>query len=507
MELAARRLALFSAAGLIAVACGGTLPAAKGNYDGGAGADASSGGSGAGGSAGVAGRGGNSGSGGVGTGGSDGGGQRVDASAGGGGSGGTSAGGGSAGTTAAGDAAAGGASGAGGGGATGGAGGTGTIYNDIGNAASWSTFDTTGVDSSAKSFSGAAFDGRYIYFAPYAGGYGGTATRYDTQAPFGSPTSWATFNTLDLDSSAAGFVGAVFDGRYVYFVPNHDTGSNVVVRYDTQGAFTAAGSWSTYATTIANGFCGAVFDGRYVYLVPPPFLNGRAIARYDTQAAFTSNGSWSKFDVSTLGGGDLCGGVFDGRFVYFAPNYQGYADGLVPRYDSQTSFTSSSSWSLFNATSVTAGPAVFWGGAFDGRYVYFAPWNNGSFFGTAIRYDTHAGFGSSVSWSAFDMTGINAGAKGFRGAAFDGRYVYFVPGNNGSPDGVVTRYDTKSGFAATTSWSTFDTGTLATPAAGFVGAVFDGRYLYFVPNVDGVVARFDAKSPRSMPAGYSGSFF
>jgi hypothetical protein len=49
-------------------------------------------------------------------------------------------------------------------------------------------------------------------------------------------------------------------------------------------------------------------------------------------------------------------------------------------------------------------------------------------------------------------------------------------------------------------------------AKGYASAVFDGRYVYFgaynngAP--DGVVARFDAKTPSALPAGYAhGSFF
>ena len=48
------------------------------------------------------------------------------------------------------------------------------------------------------------------------------------------------------------------------------------------------------------------------------------------------------------------------------------------------------------------------------------------------------------------------------------------------------------------------------PAASFYfGAVFDGQYLYFVPRGNGLVARFDAKTPPSMPnlPAFHGSFY
>ncbi len=51
-----------------------------------------------------------------------------------------------------------------------------------------------------------------------------------------------------------------------------------------------------------------------------------------------------------------------------------------------------------------------------------------------------------------------------------------------------------------------DAMTINASAVGFVGAVFDGRFLYLVPT-RGVVARFDAKTPPSLPVGYAhGSF-
>jgi hypothetical protein len=161
----------------------------------------------------------------------------------------------------------------------------------------------------------------------------------------------------------------------------------------------------------------------------------------------------------------------------------------------------------------------FFGAAFDGRYVYFAPSNSddGSIL---VRYDTATGFEAVSSWATFDASGIHAGAKGFQGAVFDGRYVYFVPYNNGRYDGLVLRYDTHGSFTVAGSYTTYDTAALDPNAKGFLGAAFDGRNVYFVPDDDGttprVLTRFDARSPRAMPQlcggasalyCYSGSFF
>jgi hypothetical protein len=119
--------------------------------------------------------------------------------------------------------------------------------------------------------------------------------------------------------------------------------------------------------------------------------------------------------------------------------------------------------------------------------------------------------------------GIRTGASGFYGGAFDGRFVYFAPyynDVNSGFDGVLARYDSYLGnFLSASSWGTFDVTTVHARARGFQGSLFDGRYVYFVPNsttignyggASGVVARFDAVFPPSVPsqllADWNGSF-
>src|SRR5207244_8314502 len=130
------------------------------------------------------------------------------------------------------------------------------------------------INAKAKGFSGATFDGRYIYFVPNHDGedYSGLVTRYDTTHPFALPASWSTYDTTAVDRKSAGFFDAVFDGRYIYFVPDQYGASGQVTRYDTTRGFESASSWSVYDTAAvnprSNGFRSATFDGRYVYFVP-----------------------------------------------------------------------------------------------------------------------------------------------------------------------------------------------------------------------------------------------
>ncbi len=223
------------------------------------------------------------------------------------------------------------------------------------------------------------------------------------------------------------------------------------------------------------------------------------VARYDTLADFQSTTSWATFDATTLGlpASQFQGGTFDGRYVYFAPSTTDdqYA-GVAARYDTQSVFTSTNGWSTFDQKTITANAKGFCGAAYDGRYVYFVPSESETaiWSGLVTRYDTHSSFVDGTAWSTLDTSIL--GAIGFAGAVFDGRYMYFVPLDTFQHDGVVARFDTLGSFNDLNAWSTFDASQgLSVRAAGFFGGAFDGEHVYFVPSIYGLVARFEARIP------------
>ena len=140
-------------------------------------------------------------------------------------------------------------------------------------------------------------------------------------------------------------------------------------------------------------------DGRYVYYVP--YGDNPVVVRYDVEKEFTEKGSWSAYAIAqteglrTMG---FDGAAFDGRYVYFVPFYDGGKDfhGTALRYDTQGDFLAPDSWRAFDAGS-TDGLATkgYNGGAFDGRFLYLAPWHDGKEYppkieghGRVLRYDT-----------------------------------------------------------------------------------------------------------------------
>ena len=376
-------------------------------------------------------------------------------------------------------------------------------------------FDTATVNSNSKGFYGAVFDGRYIYFVPNSNGAAfGQITRYDTTQPFASGSSYSVFDTTTVNSSSKGFIGAVFDGQYIYFVPNSNGAAfGQITRYDTAASFTSGSSYSVFDSTTVNsnskGFSGAVFDGRYIYFVPNS--NGAIfgqVTRYDTTQPFTSGSSYSVFDTTTVNASSkgFFGAIFDGRYIYFVPNSNGAIFGQITRYDTTQPFTSGSSYNVFDTTTVNSNSKGFIGAVFDGKYIYFIPYYNGSdYSGQITRYDITQPFASGSSYSVFDTTAVNAASKGFAGAVFDGRYVHLAQ----NLAGQITQYDITQSFTSSSSYSVFDSTTVNSNSKGFIGAVFDGQYIYFVPNSNGgiqsgQITRIDAY-PGSLSASIASS--
>ncbi|MFA6716174.1 MAG: LamG domain-containing protein [Victivallaceae bacterium] len=353
--------------------------------------------------------------------------------------------------------------------------------------------NTDGLD--VGGFLGAVFDGRYVYFSPQHNTKGrcGNVLRYDTHSGFHDPAGWQAYDADGTDGlSTKGFYGGVFDGRYVYFTPRNDGKEyhTRVLRYDTQGDFKSCGSWQAYATGLGTTYQGAGFDGRYVYFAPGTAnKTGQSgtMLRYDTKAAFKDIKSYETCDIKKFFPGKTVKD-FDG--VAFAGKYVYFVPlkfNTVVRYNTEENFNDADAWQAFDAAGLGMKYCV--GSTFDGQYLYFVPYDNNA----VVRYDINRDFENAASWESFDVGKISDNkAFGYDGAFFDGKFIYFIPffytdkNKKMNFHGQIIRCDTTKPFGAASSWETKDISNVAgLKTVGYNAGIFDGRYFYCAPWHDG----------------------
>ena len=251
-------------------------------------------------------------------------------------------------------------------------------------------------------------------------------------------------------------------------------GTIVSYNLDGGGAFNKSGSWTFFDLTtlinsppnIAAGYNGAAVARKDVYLVPSAANSYPVFVAYDTSQPLDEPKAYLAYAAPPRGGPlgptyGWCGGVYDGRFVYYVPGQDQTLQG-------------------------------------DPHH------------GNVLRFDTTANFNPlsrKSGWAWFDMAAqVNPLAKGFQSGVYDGyRFVYFIPDTNH----LIVRYDTQyhtpgtpdpSAFTTPAAYKVFDPTTLGSPGAppvtglgsvanlvGFTGGVVAwdaahaNEYLYFVP--------------------------
>ncbi|NKB68653.1 MAG: hypothetical protein GKR89_16440 [Candidatus Latescibacteria bacterium] len=357
--------------------------------------------------------------------------------------------------------------------------------------------DAAGTDGlNSTGYFGAVFDGRYVYFAAEMHGDRSTHAqilRYDTQGPFNDPDSYAAYDAGATDGlDVRGFYGAVFDGRYVYFVPRQldmDQYHSRILRLDTLGDFSAPSSWNAYDVGEAHSQQSAAFDGRYIYFSPGFYNDPKSEADYsgqviraDTQGPFKNPASYTSVDLTRLldpRAACFDGAAFDGRYIYLVPLYDAYA----VRYDSRSDFADPTAWEGFAADQVGMGANV--GAVFDGRHLYYCAYGHDRI----VRFDTQNDFTDPTAWQSRSVDHTDGlRTTGFDGGFFDGRFVYFQPffvRHGEQPPTFHShylRYDPSRDFADPASWQAHDaSATDGLHSVGYNGGVFDGRYFYAAP--------------------------
>jgi hypothetical protein len=260
-------------------------------------------------------------------------------------------------------------------------------------ASSWTYYDNT---TAPGGFGGGTFDGRFVYFV----GVGGTLTRYDTFLQFSNPSSWSTVDVSSVASTdGLGFTGAVFDGRYLYALPGDYASQPAVARFDTMAEnIDSQDAWSVFNTAqivdpVGGHYgysVGGAYDGRYLYVAS---TNGAPLLRYDATKDFSASSSWEKYasNLAVINQRDFYsdgGANFDGTAVFFfgfVLNGDSTVSELALRFDISGSFTNNLDWNVFDLSSFDFRLSSQYGSVFDGRYLYSEPgYPNGAF----VRFDS-----------------------------------------------------------------------------------------------------------------------
>ena len=300
-------------------------------------------------------------------------------------------------------------------------------------------------------FQGALYNNQYVYFIPYfidENELGSKILRYNTESDFHNKKSW------DWAGYFPSFEGGVVEKNFVYFSPHLDEKnkrSAVPVQYDTTKDFHDPNAWKMVRTQISASYIGAASDGEKIYYAPYIEDNAYGIQItdkstlliYDTNKPFLERNSW---ETRSIPYGHYAGAGFNGTHIVFAPfcnsiskehiedcsrvmfleknsqeinyskkinsAYSGVIETdnalyLVPRINNEN--IRSDFIQIKNSIetfSPNIGLGGYWGGTYDGRFVYFSPYDtpnsdvkNGEF----LRYDTLQPFNNSDSWESISL--------------------------------------------------------------------------------------------------------
>ena len=346
-------------------------------------------------------------------------------------------------------------------------------------------------------YRGATFDGESVYFAPYYSNYGrhGIMIKYNTTQPFDDIDSWDVHNigkycALPHDCTyggLTGFQGALYHNGFVYYVPYFidETPSDekvrqpgsFVLRYDTSLDFRDSSAW------LGVGYWDAYEDGIVVgnHLYFSPHLDKKNERhtfplRYDTTKHFGALAAWEEIDLGL--NASYIGAAYDGKKIYYAPWQDDDQEGSsIMVYDTEKSFLAKSAWDFISIPYRGYSDA-----GFNGTHIVFAPnptpgWSSKIMF---LNVDTQ-----EVSFSTLDYGAYNGVVE-----ADDALYLVADTTKNGIRSDFIE---------VTNSIKTFSP-TIA--KGGYWGGTFDGQYVYFTPydnpslgKRNGEFLRYDTTKP------------
>lgn len=318
--------------------------------------------------------------------------------------------------------------------------------------------------------------------------------------PFQNKENWEAMNAQFEKYMNGAYVGAVSDGKYVYFVPRFSPHYRAyILRYDTEKPFKNINSFEIFDASYIDeldtrGYFNGVFDGKYVYFIPATNVRENSnLLRFDTTKNFKNKDSYQAFDISQVS--DLVvtnydDAYFDGHYIYFAPvSYERKFHANILRFDTKKDFKDKSSYQVFNASDVDG---YDMSGIFDisgkDNDIYFLKKKGTDlvYRSYLMKFDKTKDFNDKSSYEVFDISNLQGlETTGYSSMVMTDNYLYLIPYSNENAHGLTVRYSLKEDFKNENSYEVFDLATIDGKIKGFIDGVFDGQYVYFSPYYNG----------------------
>lgn len=220
------------------------------------------------------------------------------------------------------------------------------------------------------------------------------------------------------------------------------------------------GGWESFIPPFDASACsrnnfGGACAGDFLYFGPgSPSVTGDCVVRYDTRKAFKDGTGWECFSLAQISPDvtGMQGTTSDGKYIYVTELGKGLGDAndlprRIGRHDTSSSLDAG--WEFRLTTKTNPLLTKYYGGTFDGRFMYFAPSSdNGVTF--YLRYDTLLPFDDDAAWTAVPSSKVLLLDASHAGALFDGKYVYYPPSS-----GRAVRYRARDDRAYVSSCSGF----------------------------------------------------
>lgn len=341
----------------------------------------------------------------------------------------------------------------------------------------WSTYAKSG-----GGFTAGPFDGRFIYFlratdvdGADAGLTGARVLRYDTQATaFDDDAAWTSYDMEGPLGVTGGHVAAVLDGKYLVIGPRDDA---KFIRFDTSLAPNEFGfdtNWEVFDGP-AGGYKAALpVDGGLV------FNNGPLLTPVEhLGSAFDAGWTTAQLDAGTFGCANTHQGICAGGQLFFGPAGSDTTS-CLSRFDpSVAPFGTNAGWDSVDVATLADENAFLLGMVASDQHMYVTQYSTHDA-AAPVRVLRKPFAGNlDAGWESEPTNVKNPLTRGFLGGAWDGRYLYFAPYPTPTTTVIFSRYDTQGGFTDDAAWSVAAGAALGIPSNRFWGAVFDGQYVYY----------------------------